>query len=345
MRKPLFLALAASAVAMPALAQSNVTLFGVADVAVRSIKNGSAGTLSQVASGDNASSRIGVRGVEDIGGGLRAGFHLESGIDMDTGASNASKFWNRRSTVSVMGPFGEVRLGRDTTPNYNNTLNDEFGIVGIGSRGAFVYGNGATLGSGATTQQRTDNGVSYFLPKMDGLIGQLHVAAGEGVAGNKYYGGRLGYETKAFLVSGAYGVTEVTSNAPKYKNYSLLFNYNFAMATLHTLVDAKKWGPRESLEISVGASVPLGQGAIKLGATHADRSGGAAGSGYADSDDSTRLAIGYVHDLSKRTALYTTYARITNKGAARSSVTYTTPAAMRGGEDSSGFAAGVRHSF
>ncbi|WP_343623397.1 porin [Roseateles puraquae] len=348
MKKPALLALACSALAGSATAQtSSVTLYGVADAAVRQVKNGSAGTVKGVTSGANTTSRLGVRGVEQLGGGLSAGFNLESGIELDTGAANASKFWNRRSTISLMGEFGEIRLGRDTTPTYNNALNDEFGIVGVGSRGVFVYGTSAVLGSGATTAQRTDNGVSYFLPKnLGGWFGQVHVAAGEGVAGNKYTGGRLGYENSQFLVGGAIGQTDVGSGQPKFKNYNLLFNYKSPWGTLHTLLDVKKWGQRKAQELSVGATVPVTQaGSIRVGYTNVNRSGGAAGSGYADADDSTRFALGYVHDLSKRTALYGTYANISNKGAARSSVLYTTPTGMRGGESSSGMELGMRHSF
>ena len=348
MKKPALMVLACSAVASSAFAQtSSVTLYGVADAAVRQVKNGSAGTIKGVTSGANTTSRLGVRGVEQLGGGLSAGFHLESGVELDTGTSNASKFWNRRSTISLMGEFGEIRLGRDTTPTYNNSLNDEFGIVGVGSRGVFVYGSSAVLGSGATTAQRTDNGVSYFLPKnLGGWFGQAHVAAGEGVVGSKYTGGRVGFENSAFLVGGAVGQTDVGSGQPKFKNYNLLFNYKSPGGTLHTLFDVKKWGQRKSQELSVGATIPvLPSGSIRLGYTNANRSGGAAGSGYADADDSTRMAIGYVHDLSKRSALYGTYANISNKGGARSSVLYTTPTGMRGGEKSSGLEVGVRHSF
>lgn len=348
MNKQVLLALACSAVASAASAQtSSVTLYGVADAAVRQVKNGSAGTVKGVASGANTTSRLGVRGVEQLGGGLSAGFNLESGIELDTGSTNASRFWSRRSTVSLMGDFGEIRLGRDTTPTYNNALNDEFGIVGVGSRGVFVYGSSAALGSGATTTQRSDNGVSYFLPRnLGGWFGQAHVAAGEGVVGNKYTGGRLGFENNMFLVGGAIGQTDVGSSQPKFKNYNLLFNYKSPWGTLHTLFDVKKWGQRKSQELSVGATIPVQpSGSIRLGYTNADRSGGAAGSGFADADDSTRLSVGYVHELSKRTALYGTYANISNKGAARSSVLYTTPTGMRGGESSSGLELGVRHSF
>lgn len=114
---------------------------------------------------------------------------------------------------------------------------------------------------------------------------------------------------------------------------------------LHTLYDVKTWGDRKTQDISVGASIPVATGTIRAGYTRANRSGGAAGSGYADADDSTRLAVGYVHDLSKRTALYGTISRITNKGAARSSVLGSPPAGMLGGENSSGYEVGLRHTF
>jgi hypothetical protein len=84
---------------------------------------------------------------------------------VDTGTADA-KFWQRRSTVSLLGGFGEVRLGRDYTPTAYNTFADEFGVVGVGSRGIFSYGGGSNLGSTATTVLRADNTVGYFLPAM-----------------------------------------------------------------------------------------------------------------------------------------------------------------------------------
>lgn len=344
MKKSLLALAALATLSSGALAQSSVTLYGIVDAAARQVKNGSAGTQKQLASGSNATSRWGVRGVEDLGGGLRAAFQLESGIALDTGTTDA-KFWGRRATVSLLGGFGEVRLGRDYTPTAYNTFADEFGIVGVGSRGIFSYGAGSNLGSPATTVLRVDNSVGYFLPSMGGLYGHLQVAAGEGVTGNKYMGGRLGYESGPINVGFAYGKTETGSTTPDFKNYNIQFNYKLGFATLHTLYDVKEWSPRKTRDLSIGATVPVGPGAVKVGYTRADRSGGPAGSGFADADDSTRIGIGYVYDLSKRTAVYTTYGQVSNKGAARSSVMYTPPAAMLGGEKSSGLEFGVRHTF
>lgn len=344
MKKSLFTMAALSAFAAGACAQSSVTMFGVLDAAVRQVKNGSAGSQKQLASGSNATSRWGVRGVEDLGDGLRAGFHLESGINLDTGTTDA-KFWGRRATVSLMGNFGEVRMGRDYTPVAYNTFFDEFGIVGVGSRGIFSYGSGSNLGSPATTVLRADNAVGYLLPSMGGLYGHLQVAAGEGVVGNKSIGGRLGYAAGPINVGFAYGRTETGAASPDFNNYNLMLNYNLGFATVYTLYDVRTWSPRKSKDLSIGATIPAGSGTVKVGYTRADRSGGPAGSGFANADDSTRLGVGYVYDLSKRTAVYTTYGLVSNKGAARSSVLYAPPAGMLGGQKSSGLELGVRHSF
>lgn len=177
------------------------------------------------------------------------------------------------------------------------------------------------------------------------LYGHLQMAAGEGVNGNKYVGGRLGYEAGPINIGFAYGKTETGATTPDFKNYNIQFNYKLGFATLHTLYDVKEWNPRKTKDLSIGATVPVGPGALKVGYTRADRSGGPAGSGFSDADDSTRLGVGYVYDLSKRTAMYTTYGQVTNKGAARSSVLYTPPAAMLGGEKSSGLEFGIRHTF
>lgn len=345
MKKSMLAFAALATLTSAAVAQSSVTLFGVVDAAVRQVKNGSAGTQKQLASGSNATSRFGLRGVEDLGGGLRAGFHLESGLNLDTGTADTTKFWGRRATLSLLGGFGEIRMGRDYTPTAYNTFLDEFGIVGVGSRGIFSYGSGSNLGSPATTVLRADNTVGYILPSMGGLYGHLQMAAGEGTVGNKYLGGRIGYASGPFNVAVAYGKTEISAGTPDFKNYNIMFNYNMGFATLYTLYDVKDWSPRQTKDISVGASIPVGSGEIKVGYTRADRSGGAVGSGFGDADDSTRLGLGYVHNLSKRTVMYTTYGRVTNKGAARSSVLYAPPAGMLGGEGSSGLELGIRHSF
>lgn len=181
-------------------------------------------------------------------------------------------------------------------------------------------------------------------PPWGGVYGHFQVAAGEGVVGNKYIGGRLGYKAGPVDVGVAYGKTE-TGATPDFKNYNIQFNLMVGTVTLHTLYDVKQWSPRETKDLSIGATIPMGVGAVKVGYTRANRSGGAAGSGFGNADDSTRLGVGYAHFLSKRTTVYTTYGQVSNKGAARSSVLYAAPAGMLGGQMSSGLEFGVRHVF
>ena len=128
MKKSLLALAVLGAFAGVASAQSSVTLYGTIDLSAKYVKNtGSDRRVSLSQDGIN-SSQLGFKGVEDLGGGLKAGFVLLSGINADTGTANA-KFWNRRATVSLMGNFGEVRLGRDYTPTFwNNTIFDAFGI-------------------------------------------------------------------------------------------------------------------------------------------------------------------------------------------------------------------------
>jgi len=127
-----FAALAVLAAASAgAYAQSSVTLFGIIDEAGRYVKNGDL-KIKSLASGGINTSRLGVRGTEDLGGGLKAGFWLETGLNADSGTqSDSTRFWNRRTTVSLLGNFGEVRLGRDFTPTYTGYSDyDVFGDNG-----------------------------------------------------------------------------------------------------------------------------------------------------------------------------------------------------------------------
>jgi predicted porin len=114
--KKTLLALAALAASSAAFAQSYVTLYGVMDASVESVKG--AHTVTRVSSDNLSSSRIGVKGSEDLGGGTKANFNLESAVKSDTGANGggSTRFWDRAAWVSLAGGFGELRLGRTDTP-------------------------------------------------------------------------------------------------------------------------------------------------------------------------------------------------------------------------------------
>ena len=192
MKKSLITLAALAGFSAAASADSSVTLFGILDTGIRAVKNGDGGTVKSLTNDGLATSRLGFRGEEDLGDGLKAGFWIESTLGIDagaggpatasppgpSGASQGPKFFNRRTTVSLIGPFGEIRLGRDYTPTFfNPAIFDSYGSVGVGSFFNLIGGtpvpfsaatpaNGSllstgTLGSNAGTLARADNSVSY----------------------------------------------------------------------------------------------------------------------------------------------------------------------------------------
>ena len=194
--KKTLIALAAVAASSAALAQSSVTLFGIMDVNVRhtSTKIGGVKTsLSEMGQDGTASSRLGFRGVEDLGGGMSASFWLEGALNPDTGTPAGLQF-QRRSTVSLSGGFGEVRLGRDYVPTFwNHTVYDPFGTNGLGSS-VNMYSSNA--GFFQATTVRSNNMVSYFTPNMGGFQAQLSYGFKEvttGTSASDYQGLRLTY--------------------------------------------------------------------------------------------------------------------------------------------------------
>src|SRR5262245_978549 len=82
-------------------AQSSVTVFGIVDLGIRQVKNGDQ-SITSVSNGGLNTSRIGFRGVEDLGDGLSASFWLESGIRADNGDNvDTERLFYRRSPVSI----------------------------------------------------------------------------------------------------------------------------------------------------------------------------------------------------------------------------------------------------
>ncbi|WP_431263833.1 porin [Roseateles chitinivorans] len=327
-----------------AAAQSSVTLFGVIDVAARYTKaNGQ--DVKQLTNDGSSSSRIGVRGVEDLGGGLKAGFWLEGALAADAGTagdaptSSANRFWGRRASVSLMGDFGEVRLGRGKTST--RLVVDDFDVyttTGLGD----VTRTYTQLGSGIDTFNRADNLVQYFLPAdLGGVYGSFDVAAGEGTDGKKSYGGRLGYKAGDLNVAGGYQTTDALNS--KFKQLSLGASYDFKVVKVQGLYSQLKFGSRKQNVYTIGAVVPVtAAGSVTAQYTKAETNG-AADAIVATRGDAQAFTIGYQHNLSKRTALYSTASIIDNDNAAFKVATNAVNAA-RGGK-SGGLDVGIKHSF
>lgn len=338
MKKTLVALAALSTFAGAALAQSSVTLFGTVDLAARYTKaNGQ--NVKQLASSGLSSSRFGIRGEEDLGGGLKAGFWLESPINGDTGAAGGGAFWDRRASVSLMGAFGEVRLGRGKTST--RLVIDEFdvhGTTGLGDS-TRLYSD---LGSGYKNVNRSSNQVQYFLPgNLNGVYGSVDMAAGEGVEGNKSYGGRIGYKAGALNVAGGYQSTDA-AQGKKLKLGSIGGSYDFGVAKASALYSQLKFGDRKQNIFTAGVAVPVTtQGQVLAQFSKAS------GNAVTDKEiggDAKMYSLSYVHNLSKRTALYTTASLIDNDNGAGFQVANDAAKVGKGGR-SGGLDVGIRHSF
>lgn len=354
MKKSLLALAALTAFAGAASAQSSVTLFGIVDLSVNSVKNGN---LSQklLSSDQLNSNRIGFRGTEDLGGGMRAGFWIEGGMAPDTGGTGQT--WTRRSTVSLMGGFGEIRLGRDYTPTFLVRGFDPFGTNGMGSELNLESGSVNPLGSGATTLVRASNSVGYFLPAIGGVYGNAMVAAGEATTGNKYVGARLGYAGGPVNVAIAFGKTYQTGTmVADFKDTIFGASYNLGFMNLMFMYDKTAYSTRDQKKMLLGLTVPFGASTLKASYINAK---GAQGTSATDFD-AKQIAFGYQYDLSKRTAIYATVSSLNNDGNAASGAGFTigqgpTMAAngqaitptnpIVGGQTSRGYNLGVRHTF
>lgn len=391
MKKSL-VALAVLAAAGAASAQSSVTLFGIVDAGVSyydaktKLPNGDSVKSKQwglTNSGYN-SSRIGFRGTEDLGGGLAAGFWLEGALGNDNGTTggtgytsgtttSSTIFFNRRSTVSLSGAFGEVRLGRDFTPSFwNDTTFDPFGTNGVGTNIINNTHNSVLSALGSPVDNnyvRSSNSVGYFLPpNLGGFYGQLQYAFHENLStdggfkskGGQYAGGRFGYANGPLDVAVAYGQGVTTDTAAlevQAKTLNLGASYDLGMVKLFGEVSQVKNSfefAAPGLDIDpkingflLGATAPIGAGLIRVSYSQAKAD---LDSGVAD-PKSQKFAIGYVHNLSKRTALYTTYAFIKNKnygvGTGGAVTAGGSPSYSLAGtaDKANGFDFGIRHSF
>lgn len=343
------LALTLAAASVGASAQSSVTLFGVVDANMRYVKNSGLPSNTSMNNSGLSSGRFGFRGVEDLGGGLKAGFWLESDVNADTGTTNANgKLFARRSTVSLMGNFGEVRLGRDLTPASAHTYRyDPFGVIGIAGSNA----TSRIPTAAAATYYRADNMVQYLTPNLGGLQAELAFAPDENTANNvgRHGAARIAYDNGPLSVSLSYGTTNINAASSKFKQLGLGVAYNFGVARLLAFYqrDDLPFGTYGGVvagaedKILLGVTVPVGLHQIRASYVRTDsRKGSSAFNG----SDANKYAIGYVHNLSVRTALYGTATRVSNKGGANFSLAGGAPGLAAGG-NSTGMEVGIKHSF
>lgn len=330
MKKSLLALAVLSAFAGIASAQTNVTIYGVVDVGIASENNG-INTTTRLDSGNQSGSRLGFKGSEDLGGGLSAVFALENGFDVSNGTlAQGGRMFGRQAYVGLNGGFGSVKFGRQYTPIFGalDTI-DPFG-TGLTGGGSGIVSLFSAYGV------RMDNAVNYSMSAA-GFSGQAAYGFGE-VAGNnqaaRQFGLSLGYANGPINAVLAYhnanGAAPAVLNA---KTTMLGGTYDFGVVKVH---GAYAWNKGDvgldTRDAMLGLSVPVG----------------AAGSFLVDyvrktdknfnNANAAQSAVGYLHSLSKRTNLYTSYSRNTNDSA----VSYN--AGGRGLTDTL-FNVGIRHKF
>jgi predicted porin len=326
-------------------AQSSVQIFGTLDMSLRRVSN-AAGKQDSLSNNGVSTSKIAFTGEEDLGGGAKAGFWLESQVDGDVGVAGGSNgttsaFWNRRSTVSVSAAgLGELRLGRDYVPTHSLIAEvDPHNTNGVGNSLNLLNQN--SLGSGVVTQVRANNAVSYFLPgKLGGFFGQLMFAPGEGLPGQKYQGGRIGYDDGKLRAQLAYSST-LAGTGVHFKQTAIGASYDFGLAKVAGFVNENKFAQRSALVYLVGATIPVSAlGEIRTAYEYRNASGAGTGA-----DDASQFTIAYWHKLSKRTMLYGNWSHLSNKGAAAFVQSGGPAVGTRTGLGSTGYDVGLRHFF
>lgn len=240
MKKSLVALATLSAIAGAAQAQSNVTLYGLLDVNLSHYSVGDKSSASNktvmqdgVTNGLNGS-RWGIRTKEDLGGGLNAGAVLESGFNVDTGASGqGGLLFGRQVFVSLnSATAGELRLGRqyvlsDSVIGQGNPFGNA--LVNNPTTGV-SYVNGAGVAKSLPyflNPSRANNVLQYETTSFGGLTAAAQYAPGEGTADN-YQGLRLAYAKAPFYVGAAYewNKDRTTGDATN-KALSVSANYDF----------------------------------------------------------------------------------------------------------------------
>jgi len=283
--KKTLVALAVLAASGAAMAQSSVTLYGVADMVIHKDK----GVSTKMTSGGVSTSRWGMKGTEDLGGGLSAGFVFEQGINVDNGSVGAG--FNRQAYMSLAGGFGEVKLGK-TWNAYDDIAGASDAVFGANVLSPL---NMVFL-SWASYNANPDNGIYYATPEFGGFSGAVSIGLDEAPGSN---------DTIAFHVKYANGPVFAALGYQDQKADGLKFttlngSYDFGAAKLlltYAKVDA---AGADTNEYAIGADIPLGANLVASIGYGSSKTDGASRA------NSASAAVAY--SLSKRTTVYAGFA-------------------------------------
>jgi predicted porin len=352
-------ALILGAFATSAQAQSNVTIYGIVDAGIVHESGGKDGNVTRLGSGIASASRFGFKGNEDLGNGLSAVFTLEGAVKVDTGIGGTGIF-DRQAFVGLKSAtLGTVTLGRQYTPFYLalSQVADPFAAGYSGSAKNMFPTVGANT--------RTSNTIVYASPKFSGFSADVAYSVGEQASSNeagRQVGAVLAYSNgplNARLAHNSRNSDNPTAAVVADRSVSIgrntmfAVNYDFIVAkaffaysdneglnssaypnnTAYTASAVR--ASRDNTSMLIGATVPVGPaGTIMASYIRKDDK-------ESFNHDADQFAIGYSHALSKRTNVYTTFAKINNKNGA----SYTVGDNSEVGSGDRAISMGVRHSF
>ena len=344
---------AAALLLLPAVvqAQSTVTVYGRVDAGISKENDGTTDLEGGINTSDklqlrnNSGSRLGFRGTEDLGGGLKALFQIEHRFNVDNGASTSATFWNGKSIVGLGGNFGTVTLGRDYTPAwYIGNEMDPFGFSTIGQMGSAAAVPG--------TVSRAPNMASYQTPTFNGLKGRVQYSfketatsgARDGVSFNVEY--EQGPAYVGFGYERPVRAGEVGATRPSVDVWILGGGWDFGSARVtatfangtsdpgSAAVDAGTAAEAKRRHIGVGATFKVGAGEILAMVSRLTVKTTATDDDPANRATPLKVGLGYHHHLSKRTRLYVDLGRAKTSNSDMADLT------TRHGIDM-----GIRHNF
>lgn len=367
MKKSLLALAVLTAVSGGAFAQSSVTLYGKIDIG-GVLESGSAkGKTLRVSTGVSGGSRIGFKGVEDLGGGMKAGFQIETGFCADRNADDngvnpnfctgGNNFGGRQSHVDLSGGFGSITAGRQYSLSFINlTTIDPFG-TGLAGQITNLADAGGNSGPG---NPRDNNSVIYTTPNMSGFSAAILFGAGE-TQGDWRTGRTTGaaatYASGPLYVGAGYNDTNGVSGTLGRRNLNIGGTYDFGVVKLHLFGQHTRSPATASVlgneyvaarDAMVGVTVPVGNASIMASyVRHDDRADGialcvsATNTTGTCNHDASQIGVGAMYALSKRTSLYTAFAKINNLHGA----VFTVGNATDAGTGNKAFNLGVVHNF
>lgn len=330
MKKLIMCAAVSSVMCGAACAQSNVTIYGVADAGFVRESGGPAGSINRITSGVASGSRLGFKGKEALGGGVSAFFQLENGYNIDTGsAGQGGLLFGRQALVGLSGAAGTLSAGRQYSPLYT-TLRDVVDPFEIG-----LAGNVINIVPSFT---RVDNMVEYVSPRYAGFAADLAYGFGESAGDSakaRHLGAALSYVAGPLNVTLAHHVKNDTAAIDHARYTMLVGKYTYQSFTLHVAHGINKaLAGNDSKDVVLGGT--YGWGANKLlGSFIVHDDSNSAGK------DARQWALGYLYALSKRSDLYLSHGRISNRNGA----VFTVGNGTEAGTGNRGTDIGMRHRF